>query len=296
MRVGIDLGGTNTKIGLVDDNGKLIERFSFSTRDFSKPNNWVKRCLLELKGIKGIKTIGIGVPGAADFKNGQVLYLPNLPGWEGVKIVERLKSGLKKDIKVAVDNDATCMAIAEHRFGAAKGYENAVCITLGTGVGGGLILNGRIYRGSRGVAGEIGHFPLVPWGKNCSCGGRGCVERYVGNRTLLSWARRNGIIKRGESLEDITARAKQGDSSAIEFWDKVAYTMAPVLVGVVNLLNPDVVVVGGGVSGAGRFVLSPLKKYIKAYAMKVQARSVRIVQAKLRNDAGLIGAAMLLDL
>ena len=296
MRVGIDLGGTNTKIGVVDDKGKIVERFSFSTRDFIRPANWVKRCALEIKSIKKIKSIGIGVPGAADFENGRILYLPNIPGWERFPLVEKLSSALgNKRVKIAVDNDATCMAIAEHRFGAAKGYENAVCITLGTGVGAGLILNGEVFRGKSGVAGELGHFPLVPWGKDCSCGGKGCLERYVGNRTLLSWARKNGIIKKGKSLEDITALAKEGDKEAIDFWNKVAYTMAPVIIGVVNLLNPEAVVIGGGVAGAGKFVLGPLKAYVKKYAMKVQAKDVKIVSAKLKNDAGLIGAAVLLD-
>ncbi len=294
MWVGIDLGGTNTKIALIDEAGKILESKTFPTRSFRTPQAWVKRAFLEIKGFPRIKGVGIGVPGAVDFDRGRIRYLPNLPGWENFPIVDKFSELLGRKIKIAVDNDATAMAIAEWVYGSAKGYTNAMCITLGTGVGAGLILDGKVYRGVDGVAGELGHFPLVPWGKACSCGGKGCLERYVGNRALVHWARKLGLLStREDDLSIISARAKKGDKKAVDFWDKVAYTLAPTLIGVVNLLNLEVIVVGGGIASAGRPLIGSISKYVKAYTMKVQGRRVKIVKAKLGNSAGVIGASLL---
>ncbi len=294
MFVGIDLGGTNTKIGFVDKHWKLAKVVSFPTMDFRKPISWVGRVVLELKSVKKVRGIGIGVPGAVDFEKGKILYLPNIPGWENVKIVSLFSKVLGNGIKVAVDNDATCMGFAEFVSGAARGYKNGVCLTFGTGVGGCLIINGEIYRGVDGCAGEIGHMPLVPWGRECSCAGKGCLERYVGNKELVMWAKKLGVLPKGkEELSIITMLARDGNKKAIEFWDRVAYTIAPTLIGVVNLLNPEIVVIGGGVAGAGKFLIDPLKRYVKGYSMKVQSKRVRLKLAKLGNRAGMLGAAYL---
>ncbi len=295
MWVGIDMGGTNTKIGLVDSEGKILETRVFSTKDFSKPNNWVKRVLLEIRSLgRRIRGVGIGVPGAVNFSEGKVLYLPNVPGWENFKLVDKLRTGLGERVKVAVDNDATVMALAEFTYGAGKGFSNVICLTLGTGVGGGIIINGEVYRGTDGVAGEVGHFPLVPWGKDCSCGGKGCLERYVGNASLIGWARKMGLLDSKESdLGKITKMARSGNKKAVEFWDRVAYTMSPTIIGLVNVLNPELVIIGGGVANAGQFLFGPLRSYVRSYAMKVQAKRVKIVKAKLGNSSGIIGASLL---
>ncbi len=294
--VGIDMGGTSTKIGLVDRNGKILDQRIFSTKDFSRPNNWIKRVLLEIKSFRRpIKGIGIGVPGAVNFSEGKVLYLPNVPEWKNVRLVDKLLAGIgSKNIPVAVDNDATVMALAEARVGAGKGVANLVCLTLGTGVGGGIVINGEIYRGADGVAGEIGHFPLVPWGRDCSCGGKGCLERYVGNSALIGWAKKMKLLGPKENdLAKVTWLSRKGDRRAIEFWDRVAYTMAPAIIGLVNLLNPELVIIGGGIAEAGGFLLNPLRNYVRSYAMRVQAKRVKIVKAKLGNSAGIIGASFL---
>ncbi len=291
MRIGIDLGGTNTKIGMVNAKGELVEAESFSTRGLSA-KEWIRQAVSVIRQWEEPEFIGIGVPGAADFKKGRIHYLPNLPGWEGVAITAPFVKAF--GCPCSVENDATAMAWAEHLFGAARGYDNVLCITLGTGVGGGLILNGEIFRGSDGVAGEVGHMPLFPWGRQCSCSGKGCLERYVGNDALVELARKRKVLKKGETdLSRITAMAKEGNKSAQDFWREVAELLAPTMIGITNLLNIDAIVIGGGVAKAGKLVLQPLKEMIKAYAMKIQRKRVKVLKARLSNNAGMIGCAML---
>ncbi len=290
MKIGIDLGGTNTKIGVVQ--GAKVIRFSgFSTENLS-PKQWVNEASEIISRWGRPSFIGIGIPGAADFKKGKVHYLPNIPGWEGFLLAKEIKK--RFSCECLIDNDATAMALAEHLYGAAKGYDNVLCITLGTGVGGGLIINGRIFRGADGVAGEIGHMPLSPWGKKCSCSGKGCLERYVGNKSLIQIAYKRGLLKKPErDLSKITKLARQGSQEAKAFWQEAAHILAPTIIGVINLLNLDAVVVGGGVAKAGRLAIGPLSGLVKEYAMVIQRKRVKILRAKLSNNAGMIGAAAL---
>jgi glucokinase len=192
-----------------------------------------------------------------------------------------------------VDNDAKLMCLAEHKLGAARGIRQAVCITLGTGVGGGIILNGNLYRGQDNASAEIGHLPINVKGPACNCGGYACLEAYIGNNRILSQAKR--IFRRDISLEELSSLAKRQNKKATAIWLEVAQSLGTALVGVVNLLNPDCIVIGGGVAGAGRILFDNLRKAILARAMPVQARRVKLYKAKLGNNAGLIGAALLVN-
>jgi len=194
-------------------------------------------------------------------------------------------------LKVNLDNDVNAMTLAEHKFGAGKGAANLVCLTLGTGVGGGIILNGELYRGSTMVAGEVGHIPINEKGPRCNCRGYACIERYVGNRYILSRARK--ILGKGITLRRIDKLAKKGNRKAIGIWADVGRKLGVMLTGVVNLLNPDKIIIGGGVSKAGELILKPLRQELKARAMKDPAAHVKIVRAKLGTDAGIIGASLL---
>jgi glucokinase len=168
-----------------------------------------------------------------------------------------------------------------------------VCITLGTGVGGGIIIDGGIYRGSTFSAGEVGHMPLKEEGLSCNCGGYGCLERYVGNRYISEEFR---SMKGGASLvspESISIAARKGDKASIELWDRVGKRIGTTLAGIVNLLNPEKIIIGGGVAEAGELLFGPIRKTVKRRAMPVPGRAVRILKAKLGNDAGVIGAAAL---
>ncbi len=240
---------------------------------------------------ENISGIGIGMPGLIDPIKGIVNFLPNVPGWKKVPFVKILEKSLK--IPTFIDNDVNLMALGEWQYGAGKGYDNLICITLGTGVGGGIILDGRLYRGEGYVAGEIGHIPLNEKGPDCPCGGKACLERYVGNQRLQEISGKlfkNKNIK----LEDIYDLANESNVRAIQFWEEAATHIGVALVGVVNLLNPRVIVIGGGVAKAFKYLKEPLTRTIKERSMFVQSRMVKIARAKLGDDAGIIGAQILI--
>jgi glucokinase len=229
------------------------------------------------------------VPGPVDAKKGIVHFFPNIPGWREVG----LKNILQKRIKIPVllDNDAKVMTLAEWRLGRARNFDNVLCITLGTGVGGGLILSGKLHRGNDNAAGEVGHLPINELGPRCNCGGQGCLEAYVGNKRIIDYAER--ILKRRNSLEQLSLLAKKNNKKAIQVWEYVGNKLGVAFVALANTLNLDAIVVGGGVSAAGSVLLNAIKKTIKDRAMSVQAKRVKIFTAALGNDAGLIGAAIL---
>jgi glucokinase len=295
--IGIDLGGTNLKIGLLDSRCRILRKEILSTGGFMSRSGLIagiakaittaiKENSLDKSDILGV---GLGLPGPIDVKGGRVHFFPNISGWKDV----RLKSILEKKIKLPVflDNDANLMSLAEHRLGAARGADNAVCITLGTGVGGGIILEGRLYRGRAYAAGEIGHIPLNEYGPKCNCGGRACLEAYIGNKRIMEEARR--IFKKNISLEELSRLANSGHKKARAIWVKAARRLGIALAGVINLLNPDCVVIGGGLANAGKVLFDKIKETVDKRAMAVQSKHVKILQAALGNDAGLIGAAIL---
>jgi len=294
---GIDLGGTNLKIALLDLKFRIRHKEVLNTQSFTKKEvlitavvDSVHKILKDNKLNKSsILGIGLGLPGPVDYKEGIAHFFPNIPGWKEVKLRTILERKLK--LSVFVDNDAKVMALAEYKLGAAKGTTNAICITLGTGVGGGIIINGELYRGLSNAAGEIGHMPINENGPKCNCGGYACLESYIGNNRVLAEARK--VFGSTITLEKLSYLAGKGDRKAKAVWLKFAERLSVALVGVVNLLNPDCIVIGGGVAGAGKILFDNLKKIIASRAMSVQAAHVKIFKAKLGNNSGLIGAAIL---
>jgi glucokinase len=296
--IGIDLGGTNLKIALFGPGFKIIDRENLNTANFRQKETLITRIVDSVNNIiennrlikNNILGVGLGLPGPIDLNRGVVHFFPNIPGWSEVNLKKILEKNLK--LEVFMDNDANLMALAEYKLGAAKGSKNAVCLTLGTGVGAGIIIGGRIYRGSSFAAGEIGHMPINERGPKCNCGGFACLESYIGNKRILRQAQR--IFKRDElSLEELSCMAKGNNKKAIQIWSGVGERLGLALVSVVNLLNPDCIVIGGGVANAGRILLDKVEETILSRAMPVQAGAVKLRQAKLGNDAGVIGAALL---
>ena len=307
---GVDVGGTHTKVAILNFHGHILAKSSFLTKKYKKETliKAISRSVDELvikKKIrkKDILGLGIGVPGLVDFKKGLVFYFVNIRGWKNVPLKKKIEkvTGLKS----FVDNDVKVMAQGELTFGAGRGYKNVICLTLGTGVGGAVVIDGQLYRGSSLVAGEIGHIPINEKGPLCNCGSFGCMEAYVGREYFLRGVRKSlgknkSILKemvKGKlaniTPEILAQAARKGDSFSKKKWNELGQHIGNALVGVVNLFNPELIIIGGGMAEAGRFVFHPIRKIIKEKAMKVQKKKVKIIKAKLGNDAGVIGAAEL---
>ena len=294
---GIDLGGTNLKIALLDLKYRIRHKEVLNTQSFTRKEDLISVIVDSVHKIlkdnnlskTNLLGVGLGLPGPIDYEKGIVHFFLNIPGWKEVKLKSILEKRLR--LPVFVDNDAKVMCLAEHKLGAAKGSANAICITLGTGVGGGVIIDGKLYRGLSNAAGEIGHMPINEKGPQCNCGGRACLESYIGNNRILVEARK--IFGHGITLEKLSYLARKQNRQAQTIWLRVAGRLAVALVGVVNLLNPDCIVIGGGVAGAGKILFDNIRKIIARQAMSVQARHVKVFKAKLGNNAGLIGAAIM---
>jgi glucokinase len=296
--IGVDLGATNIKIGLLK-NQKIISKKVLPTQSFTSQKNLIEGVCRQIRqsvsqagmALSDISGIGIGLPGPVDSERGIVHFFPNIRGWRKVALREIMRKKMR--LPVAIDNDANVMTLAEARIGAARGKRNVVGLTLGTGVGGGIIVDGKLYRGSGLVAGEIGHIPLNERGPRCNCGGTACLERYIGNRYLLENARR--ASGPGITLEGLSLLASRGNGKAIAVWKEMAGHLGVALSGIINFFNPDTVVIGGGVANAGRIILDRVRRVVKERAMPTQAKTVKIVKARLGSDAGMIGAGILLQ-
>ena len=295
--IAIDLGGTNLKVALLDLKYSIKDKEILGTRSFLEKEELISGIVYAINRIikynnldkTDILGVGLGLPGPVDAKAGVVHFFPNIPGWREVHLREDLKKRL--GLPVSLDNDAKIMALAEHRLGAAKGFTNVLCMTLGTGIGGGVILGGKLYRGFNNAAGEVGHLSINEKGPSCNCGSSGCLEAYIGNNKIIREARKE--FKRNISLEELSLLAANGNKSAVRIWRKVGRHLGFALSGVVNLLNLDAIVMGGGVANAGKVLFDSAKETLKEQAMSVQGSHVKIFRAKLGSSAGLIGAAII---
>lgn len=296
--IGIDVGGTNIKVGLVDPKGVIRARLFLPTKKYVRSKQKLIEAIIfgcyEIIKKSGLKKslvvgIGIGLPGLINTEKGLVYSLTNIPGWKNVPLKKIIESKLK--IPTFIDNDVNVITLAEWKYGAGRKMRNMICITIGTGLGGGLIINNALYRGEGFAAGEVGHIPLNEKGKACQCGGWGCLETYAGNRYLNGEARKefhSNIV-----LEDVTQKAQKGNKAAIRFWKQVGEHIGNGLTGVVNVLNPRCIVIGGGISNAPQDMFRSIDKVIKKRAMHVQGKMVWICKSKLGNDAGIIGTHVL---
>lgn len=307
MFIGIDLGGTNIAVGLVDENGKIVQQGSTPTlaprsyKEIVKDMVGLSEELVKKAGISmnDIEGVGIGSPGSIDYKNGAVAYANNL-GFNDAHIREEFQKYY--NIPVVLENDANAAAYGEYIVNG-NGANVFVAITLGTGVGGGIIINNKIFKGSNGAGGEIGHFTLVHNGLPCTCGKKGCWEAYASVTALINQTK-VAIEKHPESLMKAIAEehgsvsgrtafmaAKKGDKAALEVVNKYIEYVADGLVSVVNIFQPDIIVISGGISKEGDYLLNPIKKYVEKYDYNKLFKKTEIQTATLFNDAGIIGAA-----
>ena len=308
--IGVDLGGTNLKTGLVNMDGNILKKVVTDTgggKDvvLEQIVNSIKNIISNSgKDKSEITGIGIGTPGLVDSEKGIIRGLTNIEGFENVHMKEYVESAL--NIPTFIDNDVNVMAYGELKCGAGKDAMNIVCLTLGTGVGGGIIIDGKIYRGSSLSAGEIGHIPVNVDGPKCICGGRGCLESYIGRDRIIKRTiekltqRKESIIPKlaAGDLKKITPKiiyeaAVAGDMLAIEIWRETAQYLATALAGIINVLNPELIVIGGGIANTGKYLFDPLRDMIKKRIFPFLAEKTRIVCAQLGEEAGMIGSAML---
>ena len=305
-RLGIDLGGTNIVAGLVDEEYRIVAKASCKT-NVPRPESDICDSMAEVavKAVEKagitmdeVESIGIGVPGAVNPKTGIIEYSANLffHNWE---VVRMMKERLNK--KVIIENDANAAALGEYLAGSAKGAKNAVAITLGTGVGGGIIIDGKILTGAKGSGGEIGHLHLVDdEPETCGCGNHGCFEMYASATGAVRLAKRllasttEDSVLRGKDFEcrDIFDAAKSGDALAKKAAEQYGYYLGKGIAAVASVTNPEIIVLGGGVSKAGDMLFDLLMPSFKKYVFPGCA-DAKFALAKLGNDAGVFGAAKL---
>ncbi len=305
--IGIDVGGTRTAAGLVERHGRILKDAKAPT-----PKNGpfaIVDTIIELAGVvqngihpSEIAGIGIGLPAQIDFQRQSVEFCTNLP-LAGVDVRALVMSRAKQE--VTLDNDGNLAALGEYRFGVGTGSRDFLMITLGTGVGGGLFLDGEPYRGSRGLGGEIGHMVVDLDGPMCPCGGAGHIEAFLGRPAIAEKGRVAARSPEGRAIleaaggnvdgitaEDVLTAAAAGDPLAREIMLDAGEVLGRALVGIVNLLNPRLIAVGGGIGEAADFLVERAAEVIDGEALAGR-RDVRVVQAQLGNDAGVLGSAAL---
>ncbi len=296
--IGIDFGGTSVKLAVVGGETLLTSVYRIPTQDFDNPDQLIDRIADEIAKIRleypGVGAIGIGVPGAVNFVTGMTYNLTNVKGWSEVPLRDIMTA--KTGLPTVIENDANCMAYAEWKFGAAKGCHHAVCVTLGTGVGGGLILNDELFRGANCAAGEIGQMGIHLDGVPGPYGNTGALERYIGNRQIGEMAARvyaeKGLAPPPDlSPEALAELALGGDTVALAVWNEVARCLGYCLMNVVYLLNPEVIVIGGGVSEAGELLFTPLREALRNTLTAECFDHLLIVPACYGNTAGILGSS-----
>jgi glucokinase len=309
--IGIDLGGTTINTAIVTKDGKLVTRSQTMTEAKKGVqavidnicNSIRNTCLQISSNPDELLAIGIGSPGPLNTQTGIVIDAPNLNGWVNVPLRDFVQQQFKPP--VFLDNDANAAAFGEFWVGAGKGVRNLIVITLGTGVGGGLIIEGQLYRGPDDTSGEIGHTTVLIDGPICSCGNRGCLEALSSatalvNRALdtLRLGTKSGIILDlcENDLSKVTAKliyeaAKKGDSLAIELFRETGFYLGIACANMVNVFNPEMIILFGGLINAGDLLFTPVREEIKKRAFPTPAARVKVVPAILGNDAGAIGAA-----
>lgn len=309
--VGIDLGGTNIKAGIVDGQGKILAE-AFCKTQAQRPYQDIVRdmagCVMQaLKNAKmttdDILSVGIGIPGYANQKTGTGAFCTNL-GWYDVPLQAEIRKYF--DLHIAIDNDATVAGYAESIAGVSKNAESSVFLTLGTGVGGGIVIHGRPWSGAHGIGSEVGHMTLAVDGVPCNCGNNGCMEKYTSATAIIRMARQacmtypdSAMMLRAEGdLNRINAKtvidaAKANDRAALEVFDEYCKYLAIAINNIIAFLDPEMIVLGGGVSHAGDFLLEKVKAKVPRYLLYKTLPYPEICLASLGNEAGMIGAAMI---
>lgn len=307
--LGIDIGGTKLAVGIADASGHLLSAERIPTNTSEGPDRVLARLAevchraIAKAGVE-VAAAGVGCVGPLDQKTGYVINPVNLHGWKEVPLVDTLRDALQ--IPVFLDNDANAAALGEHRFGAGRGVANMVYLTISTGIGGGIIVNDRLYQGENGNAGELGHMSVNFSGRPCGCGNIGCIEAYASGTAIAARAREavralggsagdSLLVSLAGSVEQITGvtvieALRRSDPLALRIWDETIIALGSCMVSVIHIFNPRRIVIGGGVSNSGDLLFEPLRKQTKKHAMPMLHDICDIVPAQLGDQVGVLGA------
>lgn len=309
--IGVDLGGTYIKAGSVSKEGDLLNKTSIPSHAETGPNAVVDQIAKAVDDIRGKRSgdkllgVGIGAPGIVDLDGGTVKNPPNLANWDVFRLGEEVSK--KIGTRVEVENDANAAAVGEMKFGAGKDLKNFLMITLGTGVGGGIIIDGKVFRGESGGAGEIGHITVNMDGPLCGCGNRGCVEAYVGQKYISRRVAErlkehpDSLINRllEGNLDNLEPKivgeaASQGDKFALQVWKETGAYLGTAVATTFNLFDLTTLIIGGGVAKAGKPLFDSIEATVKQRVLSPLKPRVKVIKAKLENSAGILGAAALI--
>ena len=309
--IGFDVGGTGVQVGVVNAQGDILCKGNMVTRTdipFAEQVKAMADCALDTLARSGytlddVKSLGAGIPGVVDPRTGRIAFCPNL-GWKDVDFAGEMKKHIDKP--VFMDNDATVAGLAENVAGVSAGAHSSVFLTLGTGVGGGIVIGGKVWSGAHGVGSEIGHMVIALDGNSCNCGNRGCLERYCSATAIILAAREAvkenpdcAVMAKAEgdpmkiNAKMVFDAAKEGDAVGVKLFNDYVKALSNGIVSIINFLDPEVIALGGGVSKSGDFLLNALREEVAKLIMYKALPYARIELAKLGPDAGIIGAAML---
>lgn len=311
LTIGVDVGGTKVAAGLVDEAGAILARTRKPTPSASPSDveDVIAECVTELVACapareQGVEAVGVGAAGFITADRSTILVAPNL-SWRDEPLRDAVAERI--GLPVVVENDANAAAWAEYRFGAGRGEKHLVVVTVGTGIGGGMVLDGQLYRGRYGIGAEFGHMQVSQSGRRCGCGQHGCWEQYVSGRALLHEAREIADVQRGygkrllelgggrpEGIEaiEVTQAAREGDPAALDCFEEVGTWLGQGLADLAAVLDPGLFVIGGGVADAGELLLAPARRVYAERLTGTHARPhAEIRLAALGNDAGMVGAA-----
>ena len=301
--IGIDLGGSSIKFAIGTESGEILKRGrrpSHSKEHYSVILNEISQAIDQLvlfaKSLKRkISAVGIGTPGSVDIVNGFLKgNTPNFAYWQNVPIKEEIEKRI--DLPVFVDNDANLMALGEAEYGAGIGHNHIICLTIGTGIGGGIILEGDLFRGSKFAGAELGHTTIKYNGLKCRCGGKGCLEKYASASAMIdqfvkkTLRQKRSVSRKNMNVKYIFKQMEAGNPLARQVIDQSTYFLGRGLANFMNIFNPSIIIIGGGVSQAGKVYLKKIRDVAFTYAMDCAKENVKIVGAKLGNKAGYMGA------
>jgi glucokinase len=306
VTIGIDIGGTNTKIGVVDKEARILGQSKVSTASFAKAEDFVEAVHREIQGLLRnagkveLRSIGIGAPNG-NYYRGTIEHAPNLK-WKGIVPLAKL-FGKYYDVPVVLTNDANAAALGEMVYGGAKGMKNFIILTLGTGLGSGIVINGELVYGHTGFAGEMGHLTMEPFGRECGCGRQGCLETYVSATGIVKTVlelfaeRRDPSPLRKIPADELTSKdiadaAEAGDQIALEAFERTAEMLATAINNAAAFCSPEAIFLFGGLAQSGSLLLDPLKRFVDENIMGYFRKSLKIIPSSLKEaDAAILGAS-----